>query len=155
MSRVFITHILPQHLVAKYKLSFAACNFSRNLMSGGGFDKVYSIMPLFVSGKMEAFEDPENELVYSRLRHYGPLSKLAPLCENLTLFQKISKNDSVWYYNCTILNAFLIVLLHIFKPSVKQNIILLDYTPCDKLMDRFFLWLSNHMHGMIKLADSP
>ena len=155
MSRVFITHILPQHLVAKYKLSFAACNFSRNLMSGGGFNKVYSIMPLFVSGKMETFEDPDNELVYSSLRHYGPLRKLAPLIENITLFQKISRNDSIWYYNCTILNAFLIVLLHIFKPSVKQNIILLDYTPCDKMIDRFFLWLSNHMHGMIKLADSP
>lgn len=155
MSRVFITHILPQHIVAKYKLSFAACNFSRNLMSGGGFDKVYSIMPLFVSGKMETFEDPDNELVYSRLRHCGPLRKLAPLCENFTLYHKLSKNDSVWYYNCTILNAFLIALLHLFKPSVKQNIILLDYTPCDKLMDRFFLWLSNHMHGMIKLADSP
>ena len=118
MSRVFITHILPQHLVAKYKLSFAACNFSRNLMSGGGFDKVYSIMPLFVSGKMEAFEDPDMELVYSRIRHYGPLRKIAPLCENLSLFRKISKNDSVWYYNCTILNAFLIILIHIFKQII-------------------------------------
>ena len=155
MSRVFITHILPQHLISKYKLSFAACNFSYNLISGGGFDKVYSIMPLFVSGKMEAFGDPDNGLIYSRLRHYGPFRKIAPLFENFTLFSKISKNDSVWYYNCTILNAFLIVLLHLFKPSVKQNIILLDYTPCDKMIDRFFLWLSNHMHGMIKLADSP
>ena len=153
--RIFVTHILPERLVAKYHLSFAACNFSRNLISGGGFDKVYSIMPLFVSGRMEAFEDPDNELVYSRLRHYSSLRKIVPLCENITLFHRISKNDSVWYYNCTVLNAFLIILLHVFKPSVKQNIILLDYTPCDKLIDRFFLWLSNHMHGMIKLADSP
>lgn len=155
MSRIFVSHIVPRDRIINYNISIAACNFSRNLMNGGGFDKVYSIMPLFVSGKMKAFEDPENELVYSRLRHYGPLRKIAPLFENFTLFHKISKNDSVWYYNCTILNALLIVLLHLFKPSVKQNIILLDYTPCDKLMDRFFLWLSNHMHGMIKLADSP
>lgn len=153
--RIFVTHILPERLVAKYHLSFAACNFSRNLMSGGGFDKVYSIMPLFVSGKMEEFEDTENELVYSRLRHYSSLRKIVPLCENITLFHRISKNDYVWYYNCTVLNAFLIILLHVFKPSVKQNIILLDYTPSDKVIDRFLLWLSNHMHGMIKLADSP
>ena len=90
MSRVFITHILPQHLIAKYKLSFAACNFSRNLISGGRFDKVYSIMPLFVSGKMEAFEDPDNELVYSRLRHYGSLRKIAPLFKNILLFHSFS-----------------------------------------------------------------
>ena len=54
--RIFLTHILPEHLVAEYHLSFAACNFSRNLMSGGGFDKVYSIMPLFVCGEMKIVE---------------------------------------------------------------------------------------------------
>ena len=90
MFRVFLTHILPQHLVAKYKLSFAACNFSRNLISGGGFVKVYSIMPLFVSGKKDAFEDPDNKLVYSRLRHYGSLRKIAPLFKNIIVFHSFS-----------------------------------------------------------------
>ena len=151
MSRIFVSHIVPRDRIINYNISVAACNFSYNLIEGVLFDYTYSILPSFVSGHVDHFEG----LVYSRLRHYGPLRKIAPLFENFTLFQKISKNDSVWYYNCTILNAFLIVLLHLFKPSVKQNIILLDYTPCDKLMDRFFLWLSNHMHGMIKLADSP
>ena len=80
--RIFLTHILPEYLVAKYHLSFAACNFSRNLISGGGFDKVYSIMPLSVSGRMEEFEDSENELIYSSLRHHGRLTvKLAVLIE--------------------------------------------------------------------------
>lgn len=69
--RIFLTHILPEHLVAEYHLSFAACNFSRNLMSGGGFDKVYSIMPLFVCGEMKTFKEPDNELVYSSLRRKG------------------------------------------------------------------------------------
>ena len=151
MSRIFISHIVPRDRIINYNISIAACNFSYNLIEGSLFDYTYSILPSFVSGHVDHFEG----LVYSRLRHYGPLRKIAPLFENFTLFQKISKNDSVWYYNCTILNAFLIVLLHLFKPRVKQNIILLDYTPCDKLIDRFFLWLSNHMHGMIKLADSP
>ena len=150
MSRIFISHIVPRDRIINYNISIAACNFSYNLIEGSLFDYTYSILPSFVSGHVDHFEG----LVYSRLRHYGPLRKIAPLFENFTLFQKISKNDSVWYYNCTILNAFLIVLLHLFKPRVKQNIILLDYTPCDKLIDRFFLGLSNHMHGMIKLADS-
>ena len=151
MSRIFVSHIVPRDRIINYNISVAACNFSYNLIEGVLFDYTYSILPSFVSGHVDHFEG----LIYSRLRYYGPLRKIAPLFENIILFQKISRNDSVWYYNCTILNAFLIVLLHIFKPNVKQNIILLDYTPCDKLMDRFFLWLSNHMHGMIKLADSP
>lgn len=50
--RIFWTCILPEHLIAQYRLSFAACNFSYNLMSGCAFDKVYSSMPLYVGGEM-------------------------------------------------------------------------------------------------------
>ena len=158
MSRVFVTHILPQHIVAKYKLSFAACNFSRNLMSGGGFDKVYSIMPLFVSGKMEAFEDPDNELVYSRLRHYGGLAaKFAVFIEQFKVFKNINRNDNVWFYNVGVLNFLLILMLRIFKPRVGIFAIELDFTPPSrKLCDMsFYLYLLNHIDGVIKLADSP
>lgn len=151
MSRVFISHIVPRDKVLKYNMSVAACNFSYNLIEGGVFDRYYSILPPFVGGRVEEFEG----LVYSRLRYKGILRKFAPLVENITIFKKVSKGDSVWYYNCTTLNALLIVLLRLFKPSVQQNMIMLDYTPSDKPIDRFLLWLSNHMHGMIKLADSP
>ncbi len=47
--RIFWTCILPDHLIARYGLSFAACNFSYNLMSDCAFDKVYSSMPLIGS----------------------------------------------------------------------------------------------------------
>lgn len=149
--RIFVTHIMPRDKVLKYRLSVAACNFSHNLIEGGGFDKVYSILPTFVTGEIEQFEG----LIYSRFRKKRFFKSLAPLVENIKLFCFIPRNSSVWYYNCTILNALLIILLGIFKPSVKQQIILLDYTPSKRPLDCFFLWLSNKMRGTIRLANSP
>ena len=150
--RIFVTHIVPKDNILKYNLSVAACNFSFNLISGKMFDKIYSILPTFVRGEVEPFK----ELVYSSLRRKGKvLAKLAPMMEDWSLFCKIPRSASIWYYNCTILNALLIVLLMLFKPSVKQFMIILDYTPSSRLMDRFFLWLINQMDGTIKLADSP
>lgn len=152
MERIFITHIVPQDKILKYNLSVAACNFSLNLINGNVFDKVYSVLPTFVRGKIEPFDS----LVYSSLRNKGKvLSKLAPFLENLKLFCIIPNHSSVWYYNCTILNALLIIMLKVFRPSVKQNMIILDYTPNTRLIDRFLLHLTNRMNSVIKLADSP
>lgn len=151
MQRVFVTHIVPPNQVLKYHLSVAACNFSSNLIEGKVFDKVFSILPIFVSGKIEPF----NGLIYSSWRKNNILCKFAPFFENIRLFFKIPNEASIWYYNCTILNAPLIVLLKLLKPEVKQNMIILDYTPSKKILDRFFLWLTNQMDGTIRLADSP
>ena len=128
----------------------ASCNFSYNLMGGGIFDKVYSILPSFVRGYVEPF----GGLVYSSFRK-GVFYRLAPIIENFKLIGKIPCNASVWYYNCTILNVVLILLLKIIKPKVKQQIIILDYTPSEKLFDKFLLWVSNHVNGTICLANSP
>lgn len=88
--RIFWTCILPEHLIAQYRLSFAACNFSYNLMSGCAFDKVYSSMPLYVGGEMskEAFSDKRFELIYDRWRKAGKFkqnwqhSKNSSLCSS-------------------------------------------------------------------------
>ena len=134
----------------RYHLSFAACNFSRNLINGKMFDKVYSILPTFVRDEVEPFRG----LVFSPLRK-GHLFRLAPIVESIMLFRRIPRNASVWYYNCTILNVVLILLLRLFKPSVKQQIIILDYTPSKRVFDKFLLWVSNHVNGTIRLANSP
>ncbi len=149
--RIFIAHIVPQDKILKYNLSVASCNFSYNLINGGCFDKVYSVLPTFVHGEVDQFDG----LVYSSIRKHRILSRFAPMAENLSLFWKIPRTTSVWYYNCTILNATLIVLLKLFKPNVRQQMIILDYTPSRKPMERFFLWLTNRMDGTIRLADSP
>lgn len=158
--RIFWSCILPEPLIAKYGLSFAACNFSFNLMSGGAFDKVYSSLPVYVGGEMDsdAFADERFELVYDKLRKRGGVfQKLAVLKEQWTIFRKIPRGASFWLYNLNILNALLFVLLKIFKSSVQLNIIVLDFTPVKKGLgaNSVFLRLINMAHGRICLASSP
>ena len=158
--RIFVATILSETLIAKHKLSFAACNFSFNLMSGGGFDKTFSILPLYTGGEMdkEAFEDERFELIYDNLRKNGGIwQKLAALKEQWAIFKRIPKGASVWYYNISTLNALLFVLLKIFKPSVQQNVIVLDFTPVVSVfgLNHIYLKLINAANGRICLADSP
>jgi len=150
--RIFITHIVPRDKVAEYNMSFAACNFSYNLIGGGMFDTVYSILPTFVKGEVEAFDG----LIYSRLRKCKwMLHRLAPIMECFSAFGKMPRKATVWYYNCTTLNITLMILLKLFKPSIKQNIIQLDYTPSDSFFARFCLRIANSLNGTICLAPSP
>ena len=151
--RIFITHILPKDKILKYKLSVAACNFSYNLIEGGVFDRVYSTLPTYVCGHLDDVE--MDGLIYSSWRTSTLLRRLAPIRECLTLYKKIPKESDVWLYNVSILNAFLIILLKLFKRSVGVYVILLDYTPTTNVIERFFLWLANHADGDIRLANSP
>ncbi len=155
--RIFQTFILPDALVSKYKLSFAAANFSRNLMRGGGFDKVYSLMPLNVNGELPQIKDDGYDVVYSKWRKRGSiLAKFAIFHEQWKLFKKVKKDDVLWLYNLNVINALLFILIKAFKPSVKLNIIVLDFTPAIswKQQNYWYLKLINRTHGAICLADS-
>lgn len=154
--RIFITHILPEELIARYGLSFAAYNFSKNLISGGGFDKVYTTMPLNVSGDLQC-NVPGCELIYSHMRTKGHLlSRLSTFFEQFHIFCRIPRRSSIWLYNLGILNAYLFLLVRLFKPSVKIYVIELDFTPPMKTFSlmSLFLWFINNSDGLIKLADS-
>lgn len=151
MQRIFLTHIVPRDKVLEYNLSMAGVNFCYNLMGDKTFDKVYSILPSFVHRTVKPFDG----LIFSSLRLKGKLAVFAPLVENIRLFKLIPSNASIWYYNCTILNALLIILLKVFKPKVKQQMIILDFIPNRTLLENFYLWLSNKMDGTIRLANSP
>lgn len=157
--RILWTCILPEHLIAKYGLSFAACNFSFNLMSSGGFDKVYSSMPLYVEGSMskEAFSDDRFQLVYDKWRkRKGIWRKLATFKEQYSIFRQIPKGSSVWFYNLNTLNALLFLLLKFFKRTVQLNVIVLDFTPVSRGfgLNQAYLKCINWAHGRICLADS-
>ena len=152
--RYFITHIAPKDKILEYKVSSAACNFCYNLMSGGMFDKVYSILPAYVVGNKEFNNTEGVEYIYSTFRSKGILRKFAPIMENFSIFRKIEKGSTVWLYNMTMLNVWLVLLLRWFKPSVKVNVIVLDFTPGEK-HNKFFLKQINKCHGRILLANSP
>lgn len=151
--RIFITHIGPKATVMKYHIPAAAVYFSYNLIEGGVFDKVYSILPANISGKKEDFSDEKVEAIYSSLRGKRFLHKIAPLVEDIILYKKIPRNATVWFYNINMLTALLIVLLDFFKPSVKRFTIMLDFTPGVK-WNYFLLKLINRSKGMICLSHS-
>ena len=157
--RFFITHLLPRHMIAQHGLSFAACNFSYNLISGGGFDHVFSLMPLFVGGKLDssAYTD-EFKLIYQQpLRRMGWLGRhLASLYEQWQMFRQIPSGVSVWFYNLTVHNAFLFLLLKLFQKQTQLNFIVLDLTPPFYVFskNRLFLRLINGAHGRICLSHS-
>ncbi len=65
---IFQTFALPQDLVAKYNLSFAVGNFSINLISGGGFDRTFSLIPVNVKGDADLRAEDGYEVVYSDWR---------------------------------------------------------------------------------------
>ncbi len=155
MKRYFLTHIAPQDKILEYGVSSATCNFSYNLISGSGFDKVFSILPTFVLGKKFFCEYNDVDYIYSSWRWSNKLfQKLAPIIENFILFKKIEKSSSLWLYNLTMLNVWLVLLLRWFKPSVQVNVIVLDFTPGEKYSN-FFLRQINKCHGRILLANSP
>lgn len=150
--RIFVTHICPKDKIMEYGLSLSASYFNYNLIEGSGFDKVYSIYPGFVKRKLDKVDDNTFEAVYSSWRYKGRVKQIfSRVVEQIKLFRKIPKESKVWYYNLNSLNVVLILLLKLFKPSVQQNLIILDYTP-DLTFNRLVLPLINRMHSRISLS---
>lgn len=151
--RIFVTHVLPGEKGLLTAISIAATNFSTNLISNGAFDKVYSILPPFVNGRIDTSKNGYLETIYLRRLRSSSLAKLAAVLEQAKVFIKIPKKSTVWLYNLTALNGILVKLLRIFKPSVKIYTIVLDFTPGDASAER---WLStiNSCDGRITLSLS-
>lgn len=155
--RIFQTFVLPDELVTRHRLSFAAANFSRNLISGGSFDKVYSLIPVNIRGELGAVTESGYEVIYSRWRKKkGILAKVAIFAEQWKVFKQIHNGDSVWFYNMNMINGYLFLLLKLLKHSVKLNVIVLDFTPPAKWYQQnsFFLKLINRADGIISLSTS-
>lgn len=160
MKRYFITHLINEKFIKAYGLATAGCNFSYNLISGNNFDVVYSILPTNVGVKLDdmCYNDKRYKLVYfTTLRTKGKLFRfLSSLIEQFVVFCKVPLNSSIWTYNVTDLNLFLIWLLKVIKPSVRINVIELDYTPVESRFSIAYLCLKaiNNADGNIRLAHS-
>ena len=160
-NRYFICPIIPKGKIEEYGGSIAANNFCYNLISGNGFNKIYSYIPLSCKKPHRIkYNNQMIEAIYCRrIRNNIILSKFSFVIESIVMFLKIKRHSSVWFYNMPYTIILVYLLLKIFKPSVKCNLIILDYTPGRKglraISDTIELFCINRMHGMIKLADSP
>lgn len=156
--RILQTFVLPDRLVKKHNLSFAAANFSRNLLNGVFFDKIYSLIPVNIRGELGDIDESGYEVVYSRLRYKkGLIAKFSIIVEQWKVFRSLRHNDSIWFYNLNVINVLLFLLLKVFKPSVKLNVIVLDFTPARSWREQNYWYLKciNSADGRISLSHSP
>lgn len=161
-NRYFICPLLPREQVQSLNGSIAANNFCNNLINGNIFTEVLPFLPVGYTGQPELLYDKRQRvklLCNTKWRHSKFLHSFAFISENIKIFKAIQKKSVVWFYNLPYTILFLYILLKLFKPSVKCNIIMLDFTPNQRgfraLYERLSLSCINSMHGMIKLADSP
>ncbi len=152
--RIFITHIGPKETVTKYHIPAAPVYFSYNLIEGGAFDKVYSILPANIVGYRNDFNDEQVEVVYSSWRGKYLLHRFAPFLEQIMVFRKIPKHSTVWFYNINMLTVLLVMFLDLFRPSIERYTIMLDYTPGTKWNRLFWSKLINSSKGIICLSST-
>jgi hypothetical protein len=155
--RIFLSHVLPKENILKFKQSQAGNNFAYNLIEGGCFDLVYSILPSNIYGDFDTMVDDKVNFVFSkRLRRNKIFTVLAVIIENVKLLFKIKSNSDVWFYNITFLNFFSFIIEKFIRRRNRAFIIVLDFTPAKKSwsLQRFYLWLMNRADGMICLSDS-
>lgn len=160
-NRIFVCPILPENVVKKYGASFAANNFCTNLLSEqDSFDEVLVTLPVRKT-KREDLVYADKRIVPAHCKWFRKskyLSRLAFLPEAFMMFRQIRRGDVVWYYNLPYTLAPLFLLLRLLKPSVQQNIIILDYTPgingVRGMLYGMLLRLMNMAHGTICLSPN-
>ncbi|PZU14860.1 MAG: hypothetical protein DI622_13095 [Chryseobacterium sp.] len=151
--RIFLTHIVPKDKIGVLNVSAAGNYFSYNLIDNNCFDQVWSIIPTNIDEKIESNDDI-NYIETRFLINKSIFKLFNTFIDNLKVFLKIKGNVNLWYYNLTHQTFFLFLLFKIFKPSVKQFVILLDFTPSKSKisLQGFIFSLINKCDGVISLT---
>lgn len=155
MKRYLIVHSLPAECCARFGTSIAASLFCARL-TAVGFDHAFSIPPTNVYG-YQATDPPSDgiEVVQSKIRGKNRFSRvLGGQLEQVRVFRRIERGSSVWFYNMDAQGSLLWTLLRVFKPSVRRQVVVADFTPGQR-MSGYFLRLTNRSDGLITLSDSP
>jgi hypothetical protein len=153
MKRIFITHIVPKDHIETLNVSAAANYFSYNLIDNNCFDIVYSLMPTNI--ELEVVDSSKVQYIQSNYFSKNRLSKFFNmLLNNIKLFKIIKKESNIWYYNLTHQTLLTFILIRFLRPSVKQYIIVLDFTPSDKKwsLQNFILNQINKADGLLSLT---
>jgi len=151
--RIFLTHVVPKNKIESLNVSAAGNYFSYNLIDNNCFDEVWSIIPSNIDERIVG--DDEIHYVQTRFLNNKNVFKLFNvIIDNLKVFFSIKGNINLWYYNLTHQTVFLFLLFKIFKPSVKQFVILLDFTPSkNKISLQSFIFnLINKSEGVVSLT---
>lgn len=150
--RAFVCHIIPQELVVKHNAPQAPNNFCINLINGGLFQKVNSIVPMSYFDDTIQNTDHISYLVGNE--NGSKISKLfAWLINNFKCAWNLRKYDSVWFYNlCKAGFLAYFLLRYVFR--VKCYVILLDLTPNKNIfsLEHYLPYFYKKSKGIISLS---
>jgi glycosyltransferase involved in cell wall biosynthesis len=154
---LFISQIVPDHLVRKLKCSQAANNFCIKIYATGHFQKQISIPPLNVRKKFKE-EDKDRNILYHTYRffpHVSMLRYINSIIENIWLYCYILKSEqqNIWYYNIFPGNILSYWLL---KACSRKHlyVLLADFNPYryPQLLSKLILLSLKKAKGVISLS---
>ncbi len=150
--RAFVCNILPENLITKVGAPQAPNNFCTNLIEGGCFHKVCSIVPM--AYYHEQIKSSSSISYYQGKRNFSRIKKMfSLLISNMHCAWDLRGADSVWFYNICETHFISYILLR-YVLVKKVFVILLDYTPSAswKSISHYFPFLCRHSYGMISLS---
>jgi hypothetical protein len=150
MNRILIAQAVPAEFIGRYRVSQAGNNFCYRLISSDFFHEIFSICPVNIRNKIKVVGAPYSFIQRRIFPHVGPLRVFNVILENIGLFYVIIKKDrfanKIWFYNLTISNCLLYLLLKAFKWNV--FIIVADYDPKIGLFS-----IARIVHQLLHSAD--
>jgi hypothetical protein len=131
MKRTLIAQVIPKELVVKYQVSEAGNNFCYRLITYQFYDEVFSLCPISIQDKIKLSEAPYQFIQKRIFPHLGILRLLNMALENVQLFllicSRTTKDHNIWFYNLTVSNCLLFILLKIFNR--RTYVLVADYQP--------------------------
>lgn len=153
MKRALICTIVPNDLVHLLNSPQAANTFCFDLIKGGCFDTVYSIVPpSYCDDRIQS-----NKVVryFTRKRRKNRFAVLFDtILSNVSCSLFARSSDSIWFYNIVKTNLLCYLLLrYVFRR--KTYVILLDHTPTkNKLSFQYYIpHLIKKSYGVISLSS--
>jgi hypothetical protein len=153
--RIFVTHVVPKEQIETLNVSAAGNYFSYNLIDGKCFNVIYSLVPTNINKDIK--DNSDVNYIQTRFFNNKNIFKLLNLVfDNYKLFSQVEKNSNLWYYNLTHQTILAFLLIKMFKPSVKQFVIVLDFTPPKRTvsLQNFIFKQINNSNGILSLTKN-
>lgn len=149
MSSIFLSQMVPPHLVGKYKVSQAANNFCLSINNIDYFTFHIAVAP---NNFLDSYDQTINGIHYLSFRKFGTgkISKVFNnILENFKVLKILISQDSknIWFYNLYPPNILLFLSLRYFS-NKRLFILLADYNPL-----RYSSFMSKLLERSLGLSD--
>lgn len=128
MSSVVVAEIVPKRLMESAPVSIAAHHFCYKLIDKGVFDDAVALSPIAIKNKIYPEHSDIKIISIRNFPHRSIFRLFNALIECISAYFKVSKYNTVWFYNIN-LHTLPLFLLTRYCSKAKPCLILADYTP--------------------------